>query len=302
MRSFVTMAAGVGLTLAAVGCAESPPPVERVPVVAPSDSADGRRGYDRPKPLPEQARLYDRDLPPEPPFDDVPLVSQKTPEQASFEAAYRAVGKPRIAVFVNRTLEGEIVPVNNAEPVVGIERTRRTTGDTTSDRRESTKVYLKRGEYDEAQARALDYEAVENILTDFLACQGTVEIISPTMARQRLTDEQVKELQSGRPRAMREIAQQLDTDVLIQVTAHPTRQTQYGLEFRLVGEAMNIKGGQQLGRAVVDVPPPLEKTTLNKYTRFVARKLMMDLTQSWTATDAGPGPGSRDAAPPVEKK
>jgi len=129
-----------------------------------------------------------------------------------------------------------------------------------------------------------------------------VKSVALAVGRHLIKEEQVKELQSGRPRAMREIAQQLDTDVLIQVTAHPTRQTQYGLEFRLVGEAMNIKGGQQLGRAVVDVPPPLEKTTLNKYTRFVARKLMMDLTQSWTATDAGPGPGSRDAAPPVEKK
>src|SRR5712671_4791777 len=158
--------------------------------------------------------------------------------------------------------------------------------------------YLKRGEYDDAGARSLDYQAVENILTDFLACQGAIEIISPTMARQRLTDEQVKDLQSGRPQAMREIAQQLDADVLIQVSAHPTRQTQHGLEFRLVGEALNIKGGQQVGRAVVDIPPPLEKTTLNRYTRFMARKLMMDMTQSWTSTE----PGRAAPAPQPEKK
>jgi hypothetical protein len=277
VHTWVIKVLGIGLATGIVsGCIEERS-VERVPVAAPS--GEGMRlGYDRAKPLPDQSGLYDRDLLPEPPFDDPPLVSQKTPEQTSFEAAYRAVGRPRITVFVNRTLEGETTPANKEGA--------------------SGHHYLHRGEYDEADARSLDYQAVENILTDFLACQGTVEIMSPTMARQRLTDEQVKDLQSGRPRAMREIAQQLDADVLIQVSAHPTRQTQYGLEFRLVGEAMNIKGGQQVGRAVVDIPPPLEKTTLNRYTRYVARKLMMDLTQSWTAVE--PGRGGTDAGP--EKK
>jgi len=254
LRTFGITLIGMGIMVGGFGCEDSRP-VERVPVAAPGNR-ESRIDYDRPKPLPEQSRFYDRDLPPEPPFYDPPLVSQKTPEQGRFEAAYRAVGRPRIAVFVNRTLEGEASP-----------------------------AYLKRGQYDEGQARALDYQAMETILTDALACQGAVEIISPTMARQRLTDEQVKELQSGRPRAMREIAQQLETDVLIQVGARPTRQTFEGLEFRLVGEALNIKGGQQVGRAVVDVPPPLDKPTLNKYTRYVARKLMMDLTQSWSGTE-----------------
>jgi hypothetical protein len=280
------------------GCADNPPPVERVPVAAPD--GDVRRGYDRAKPLPEQSRLYDRDIPPEPPFDDPPLVNQKTPEQGRFEQAYRGVGRPRIAVFVNRTLEGAILPANKEGGATGRDDARRADryGEPRYDR-----PYLKHGEYDEAGARSLDYEAVENILTDFLACQGTIEIMSPTMARQRLNDEQVKDLQSGRPQAMREIAQQLDTDVLVQVTAHPTRQTPYGLEFRLVGEALNIKGGQQVGRAVVDIPPPLDKPTLNRYTRFMARKLMMDMTQSWSSTEPAPAPrNAPPAAPEPEKK
>jgi hypothetical protein len=103
---------------------------------------------------------------------------------------------------------------------------------------------------------------------------------------------------------MREAAQQLETDVIVQVSAHPTRQTQYGLEIRLVGEAFNVKGGQQVGRAVVDLPAPLEKTTINKYARFVARKLMMDMTQSWSSTEpAPPAPnrsGQGDKTPAVE--
>jgi hypothetical protein len=65
---------------------------------------------------------------------------------------------------------------------------------------------------------------------------------------------------------------------------------------RLVGEALNVKGGQQVARAVVDVPPPLEKATLNRYTRFMARKLMMDMTQTWTSAE---GPTTRPPAAPA---
>jgi hypothetical protein len=66
VRSFAkTLLVGLGMISAVAGCVDNPPPVERVPVAAPAD-ADARRGYDRPKPLPEQSRLYDRDLPAEP--------------------------------------------------------------------------------------------------------------------------------------------------------------------------------------------------------------------------------------------
>jgi hypothetical protein len=299
VRRRVIKVIGIGLAVVlASGCTQERM-VERVPVAAPSNG-DVPRGYDRPKPLPE-ASADDRDLLPEPPFEDPPLVSQKTPEQSSFERAYRAVGRPRFTVFLNGTLEGRVFMANKggAAPAPRVEA--QLYYDRRYDDLPVVRTSSRPGHYDEADARALDYQALENILTDFLACQGTVEIISPTMARQRLTDEQVKDLQSGRPQAMREIAQQLDTDVLIQVSAHPTRQTQYGTEFRLVGEAVNVKGGQQVGRAVVDIPPPLEKTTLNRYARYMARKLMMDLTQSWTAVEPGrEAPAS--SAPSPEKK
>src|SRR5688572_28932053 len=114
-----------------------------------------------------------------------------------------------------------------------------------------------------------------------------------------LNEEQLKNLQGGGPRVMREIAQQLDADILVQVSARPTRQSQNGAGVRLVGEALNVKGGQQIGRAVVDIPPPMEKTTLNKYTRFVARKLMTDMTQAWMTVEAEkPAPGAPGAADP----
>lgn len=292
MQSFSKTVVGILLAGGAVaGCSSDgggPRYVERVPVAAP-DVPASRFEYAQARPLPERSGRFDRELPPEAPFYDEPLVSQRTPEQTRFEQAYRGVGRPRIVVFVNRSLEGEIQQTGDARPDFG-------------DRNDPH-----RRQYDEAMVKAIDYTAMENILTDFLACQGAIEIVSPTVARQRMTDEQFKDYQSGRPRATRDVAQQLDTDVLIQVGAQPTRQTPEGLEIRLVGEALNVKGGQQVGRVVVDVPPPLEKATLNRYSRFVARKLMADMTQNWTSTETPPAgrpnpPGERPApAPPAER-
>jgi hypothetical protein len=149
--------------------------------------------------------------------------------------------------------------------------------------RDSVDVYLRPGQYDEANARAIDYEAIETIMTDWIASNGQVTVISPVMARQRLSDEQVRELQEGRPQALSELARQLDADVLIQVQARPTRQTRDGLEVRILAEAINTRGGESIGRAVVDVPPPLEKTQINDYTRYLARKLMDDMSETWRA-------------------
>ncbi|MBC8105219.1 MAG: hypothetical protein H7Z14_01400 [Anaerolineae bacterium] len=261
-----------------IGCRDNTPPPPRVPI--PAQDRDQRAavyGNDEMKPLappPDQSREF------RPPYDDAPIVNQRPPEQRAFVDAYRQVGSPRITLFVNRTLEGTIVPSSGR------------------DTRDPVNEYLQPGQYDEANAKSLDYQAIETILTDWLAANGQVTVISPTMARQRMTEEQVRELQEGRPVALREIAQQLDADILIQVQAHPTKQTRDGLEFRVISEAINTKDGQSIGRAVVDVVPPLEKTTINRSTRFLARKLMDDMIQTWSA----PPPPAREraaaAAPP----
>ena len=47
--------------------------------------------------------------------------------------------------------------------------------------------------------------------------------------------------------------------MLVQIQAHPTRQTEQGLGIRVIASAMNIKGGESIGRSVVDIPPPLDK-------------------------------------------
>jgi hypothetical protein len=249
---------------ALIGCHDNSPPPQRVPV--PSASGDTMTFHrdDQIKPLPPPRTA---DTTPPPPYNDAPIIDQQPPEQPAFVDAYHRVGSPKIVLFVNRTLEGN----------------------------KSTDAYLQPGQYDEASAKDLDYEAIENIMTDWLAADGQVTIISPIMARQRLTDQQVKEIQQGRPQAMSEAVHQLGADIFVQVQAHPTQQTAHGLEIRLVAEAINVKGGESLARAVVDVPPPLEKTTINKYTRFLSRKLMDGMMSAWLAP---PPPAAEAPAPP----
>jgi hypothetical protein len=89
---------------------------------------------------------------------------------------------------------------------------------------------------------------------------------------------------------LREVAQQLDADILIHVTAHPTKQTAQGLQIRILCEAINIKGGESIAAAAVDVPPPLEGTVIKKYTRFMGRRLIDQMTKTWSY---GPPPGVR---------
>lgn len=327
MKGFAAiLAVGLG---AAIGCADNSPAPARV-AIPPTDQA---RANDRPeiKPLPQPE--LGNELPP-PVFDDSPLVSQRLPEERAFVGAYEQVGKPRILIFVNRTLEGQIVPVNPDEPLATVEHKAQASGAITVDSShssgsygtwydshhdssshfqstgpanfsETTSVYLHPGEYDEAAAKSLDYEALENVLTDWLSAGGKVGIVSPTMARQRLTEEQVKDLQSNRPRMLGEVARQLDADILIQVQAHPTHQTQEGLEIRLIAEAINVRGGESIARALVDVPPPLDKPKINKYTRFLSRKLMDGMIGSWESfagrpESAPPAPATQPAAEPAK--
>ena len=298
----------LGAGIAVGGCAsKSPPPPQDVPVpLGPGEG--GVRTEDRGKPMPGPAgdEYAGSELPP-PPFYDAPLVSQETPEQQVFVDAYNAVGRPRIVVFVNRTLQGELISVNARNQGEFQDR-----GDT----------YLRPGQYEDALAEGVDYEAIENVLTDWLAAGGQTEIVSPVAVRREMSQEQIGRLQGGDGRAMSELVQTLDADVLVHVTARPTRQTRRGLEVRLVAEAVNARGGQSIGRAVVDVPPPLDKPKINKFTRFLGRKLMDGMIGSWEsmprqdADDRGRDdrgrlddrdaprpaipPGMRRAAPPAD--
>jgi hypothetical protein len=273
----------LGATLA--GCHY---PVQRVPVPAPGNK-DVVLERDPVKPLPNQ----------EPPagFDDVALVSQRPPEQRAFVDAYNRVGRPRIAVFVNRTMQGEIVPVAHGTPAQGGAQTDPFAAQGAPESRESAQVNPQPGQPQEPQAQ-VDYAAVENILTDWLANNGQVMVISPTMMRQKLSPEQVRDLESGRSAVLGDVAQQFGADVLVQAQARPTHESFQGAQIRMVVEAINIKGGDSIARSVVDIAPPLDKPQINKYTRYVARKLMDDMIGAWSnlppapPAAAAPGPAT----------
>lgn len=199
-----------------------------------------------------------RDDLPPPPFEDVPLVSQEAPETPKFVEAYNRVGRPRLVVWVSHAAGAE---------------------------------------YDEAAARSIDYAAMENILTDWLSAGGKVIVTAPEAARQAVTEAQAQDLNAGHADHPREIGERLRADILVLVRAQPTRQGE-GPQVRLVADATDLRAGDSLGRAVVDVPAPLDKPQINKYTRFVARKLMADITGAWNAY-GGPPPAGGAATQPA---
>jgi hypothetical protein len=293
-RRAVALAA-VAVLFADAGCAHhqearrydddaGPPPVQVVTTYAPNGPI---------KPLPPQDGSAG--LPPA--YADPAIVRQQVPEEPRYVQAYDNIGKPKIVVFVNRTITGELVPVN---PNVTVRA-----GLTPYDDRTTT--YLHPGQYDAAQASSIDYELIENLLTEDLSADGKVMLIAPLAARQRLGDDEVREVQAGRPQMLGELATKLNADVLVQVTARPSQQTDQGLGIRLVAEALNTHGGQAIAFAAVDVPPPLTRATVNEYVRFVARKLMDGMSGSWesmavpppVAQSPAPGGFSPPAVPPV---
>lgn len=248
-----------GAAVAIGGCRDNTPPPPRVPVPAPQARRDEPVTYGNER---EDAKPMPPQTRPDArlPYDDPPLVGQEPPEQPAFIDAYRHVGSPRITVFVSRDSDGK---------------------------------------YDAADVRAIDYEAIETTLSDWLSCNGNVTIVSPAMARQRLSDQQVRDLEQGRANGLSDVAQTLNADILVRVQAHPTNKSQQDVVgMRIMAEAMNTRGGQSLGRAVADVPPPLEQTTINSVTRYLSRKLMDEMMATWSSPPPAAAPSAPTSAAP----
>src|SRR5688572_12927709 len=112
---------GAGIAGGGGGCADKPPPPQDVPVpLGPGEGAVRTEDRGKPMPGPDVDAYSPADLPP-PPFNDVPLVYQETPEQQVFVDAYNRVGRPRLVVFVNRTLQGELIRVDDAGAGVSVD-------------------------------------------------------------------------------------------------------------------------------------------------------------------------------------
>jgi hypothetical protein len=310
------------VVVAAAGCAQEAPPEAAVPG-NPGDNYVPHQAP--PKPLPESAMNPPGESSPGP-YNDEPILQQRLPEEQYFVDAYNKVHQPRIAVYVNRTLTGQVIPPNPGGPVVTEQHTQESTGSVNVSNGQNVEhddaygrdvqngqssfqsngpaqytqtdtTYLPPSEYDEADVKSLDYDAVEKILTDWMSCGGRVHMISPDYLAAQLSPADVEALSEGRPVAMNDLAQKVGADVLIHVQAHPTRQANGGLQIRLVAEAMNVRGGDELGTAVVDIPLPLEKTQINDFTRFIAAKLMVGMAGAWNSYAGSPQPPPPAEAP-----
>jgi hypothetical protein len=123
---------------------------------------------------------------------------------------------------------------------------------------------------------------LEVLLTDWLAADGQVTIVSPNVARSRLSKDQVKAAEGGDAGAVRDVA-----DVLVHVTSGPSQQDKVR-DIRILAEAMEVRGGDSLARAAVDMNNPMTKPKLNEYTRYLARKLMDGMTTTWANPNAAP--------------
>ncbi len=247
-----TIHSGLGMILlVSAGCQDTtpPPPTSSVPPVGTYTHLRG----ELPKPLPDQDKQADY----QPPFKDEALLTQAPPEQPAFTEAYAKVGNPRIALFVNRTLAG----IATVPPTTPPDKGREQAG---------------AGGIELPPPARIDYDAVETILTDWFAAGGKVSLVSA-----KLSEAQVQAVTKGEHNALKELSEKQQIDVLIFVQAAETKQTPRGVEVRLIGEAINTVGGESIGRAVVDAPPILEKRVINEYTRFMARKLMKDMTGTW---------------------
>ncbi len=322
----------LAVAIIAGGCGQDAPPQSAVPI----NPGEGYVPHDAPpKPMPDSAT---NDQPGPGPYDDSAILQQRLPQEQEFLDAYVKVHTPRIAVYVNRTLTGQMIPPNPGGPTETDERTQHSTGgvnvtnsqfnehddayshDVQSGRThfqsngpaeytETTTHYVAPSDIDEADARSLDYDALEKILTDWMSCDGRVHMISSDYIAAQMSPADLQAMSEGKAPALTNLGDKVGADVLIQVQAHPTRQSG-ALQIRLVAQAINVRGGDLIGTAVVDVPLPLDKPRINTYTRFIAAKLMDGMSGAWESYSGGPPPQSTvppqappsSSLPPVQQQ
>lgn len=314
------------MLLTIAGCQEVPPP-PRVPVPATSNR-DTIRDRDYVKPMPPEdnridlrvdRREVEQPPAPAPAQPETPRPSDTTPPpppqreasapppaaaapapgqdraappamsageaarvQKDFVDAYRQVGQPHFVVYVNRTLDGQLLPDPGAPA-----------GD-----RPPGPEPLKPDQYDVgAVNHAIDLAALESHLAEQLSCDKQVTVIAATTVHEKLTDPQVKDLELGKPSALATFDQNLNADVLIQVQVQPTKVSGSTTELRLLGEVINVRGGQVIGHAIADIDHPQDADQVKGATQYMTRKLMIDMLRAWTA----PPPGNADSSPPAPR-
>jgi hypothetical protein len=131
-------------------------------------------------------------------------------------------------------------------------------------------------------ATADDYAMLEASLIRYIDNSGKIQVSDSDAARAKLNREQILRIENGDPAAARLLATELQQDVLIRVTAVPTRQSSSGQPaVRLIAKAVSTTDARNLGNAFVDMPLPMGKTNINIYTGYLASELMGNMAQKW---------------------
>lgn len=111
---------------------------------------------------------------------------------------------------------------------------------------------------------------------------------------------------NGRVAVVTPGAQNPQADVAVLLAIDVLRDQNNTIEsVRIAAVAKNTRDELLLGQALVDMPRPIDRQAINRYTRFLARKLMADLTGSWenlpAAARVEPAvpPPAQEPAPPM---
>jgi hypothetical protein len=247
--SAVMLAGALSLML---GCQTEP--VQRVNV--PGSMAEGPAPA--PKPLPPDGYMPGQPLPP---------AGQAAPQgptvEEAFLQAYTNKRSPRIMVMVNQTIHGDPLPTDQFNDLA----------------RNSAAP----PEYDSIGASPADYEMIEASIVKYFDESGKVRVTDADAARAKLQRAQLLRVENGDPAAARLLAAELKADILIRVTATPTRHSSYGNAVRIIAKAVGTSDARNLGTAFGDMPLPMTKPTINVATHYVTQELMGEMAQKWLA-------------------
>ena len=297
-----------------------PPPAPQ-PQPGPAPMAPGA-------PQPPQAPLPPAAVAPVPNAAQIASAANALPEEEAFVQAYTSRRSPRIMVFVNRTIQGDILPKDNLEELIRVEEKHTATGGVKvssensastqaniagssagyagssvssaninktktdksnfestgpADYSKTTSVKVAPDKLDEIGASRTDYDMIELSLIDYLDCGGRVHVFDSESVRGKLDREKILRIENSDPAAVKLLNTELQTDVLIQVKATPTRHSQWpNGAVRLTVRALSTTDGRNLAAAFVDMPLPMTKDAVNIFTRYLAQKVMTKLTAVWS--------------------
>jgi len=258
-----------------VGCRDNTPEVPAVPPPAPGRDTYNR-DYEPRKPLPPDrtpraAVVTQREVPPPMPAKERDIAVKERDTAApsiDFLRVYRDVGRPKIVVVANRSLDGQLLTVHDAQGVAAI----------------SIEPAPKPGEIDASLAQKLDIPRFEAQLSNWLANDGQVTIVPSASARGSLSENEAKDLEAGKADLLSELGDKMKADILIQVQARPLRLSNN--DVRIVAAAIDIRRREALSRASVDLHLPLDAASSNESAHALANKLTDGMAQTWMTPSA----------------